>query len=553
MPLTPLRGLRAKVGIYQGVPLSVVPHATTGRADYFGTLVNRAARLMAGAQGGQILMDTHSASEVAAEWRAQAGGRLAAAAAHAADAAAGSEPVAGASASVSQHGGGRGTRDAGAAVSTSNLSRATQDTLSRSHTDRERLSAWMVGPVRRTSGVSLQRVVSSANLIHSGVGFTTLAHPTQFLIGQCATLSLYDGGSGPFALPVVACPGASSDALNGMGTGASAPPPQRPTEVTPVAHRQGSFPASSIRSTLAASRGSAMSLAASDALGVAVTSRGTAATSACGSLPPASTDTMSRLSTEGKPTAPHGAAAAHASLFGSMQCHSLLLRELSGAHKVPVGASGEGATASPVEHISVGGEDLGCEDKGGPSAGPQPQLHHPQAQQPQAQQQRVQRGSEAGPSQGTGAGGGQGAQGLRQGGRGSLGPSGRSSAAHPCEALPALTHTVGRARTAAHEDGGTGAQEGVRGRHVSMGVKASHAGTDPLHLHQPPAPKAEGVMFIDMGDYALKGVAHPMAVMGLQLARLQGRRYPLKMGSGKTVCVRTGKGVVEVVEACLFD
>jgi exonuclease 3'-5' domain-containing protein 2 len=38
------RGLRAKVGIYSGVPLSVVPHATTGRADVFGTVVNRAAR-----------------------------------------------------------------------------------------------------------------------------------------------------------------------------------------------------------------------------------------------------------------------------------------------------------------------------------------------------------------------------------------------------------------------------------------------------------------------------------------------------------------------------
>ncbi len=46
--------MRPKIGIYDGVPLSVVPHATTGRADYFGAVVNRAARLMAVAQGGQV-------------------------------------------------------------------------------------------------------------------------------------------------------------------------------------------------------------------------------------------------------------------------------------------------------------------------------------------------------------------------------------------------------------------------------------------------------------------------------------------------------------------
>lgn len=62
--------MRAKVGIYEDVPLSVVPHATTGRADYFGTLVNRAARLMAGAQGGQVLLDSGAAARLVAEWRA---------------------------------------------------------------------------------------------------------------------------------------------------------------------------------------------------------------------------------------------------------------------------------------------------------------------------------------------------------------------------------------------------------------------------------------------------------------------------------------------------
>ncbi|GIL68254.1 hypothetical protein Vafri_21507 [Volvox africanus] len=67
-----LRGFRAKVGIFTGVPLSVVPHATTGRADYFGALVNRAARLMAGAKAGQTLLDKPAGIEVLKEWRQMA-------------------------------------------------------------------------------------------------------------------------------------------------------------------------------------------------------------------------------------------------------------------------------------------------------------------------------------------------------------------------------------------------------------------------------------------------------------------------------------------------
>ncbi|GFR45632.1 hypothetical protein Agub_g7040, partial [Astrephomene gubernaculifera] len=67
-----LRGFRAKVGIFTGVPLTVVPHATTGRADYFGALVNRAARLMAGAKAGQTLIDKTSGIEVLKEWRQMA-------------------------------------------------------------------------------------------------------------------------------------------------------------------------------------------------------------------------------------------------------------------------------------------------------------------------------------------------------------------------------------------------------------------------------------------------------------------------------------------------
>jgi class 3 adenylate cyclase len=48
-------GLRAKIGIFMDTPLEVTPHGSTGRADYFGTFVNRCARMMVGAQGGQVI------------------------------------------------------------------------------------------------------------------------------------------------------------------------------------------------------------------------------------------------------------------------------------------------------------------------------------------------------------------------------------------------------------------------------------------------------------------------------------------------------------------
>ena len=34
-------GPRVRMGIYEGVPLRIQPHTATGRADYFGKLVNR--------------------------------------------------------------------------------------------------------------------------------------------------------------------------------------------------------------------------------------------------------------------------------------------------------------------------------------------------------------------------------------------------------------------------------------------------------------------------------------------------------------------------------
>jgi hypothetical protein len=49
------QGPKVKMGIYSGLPTRALPHNTTGRADYFGPLVNRAARYChAAARGGQV-------------------------------------------------------------------------------------------------------------------------------------------------------------------------------------------------------------------------------------------------------------------------------------------------------------------------------------------------------------------------------------------------------------------------------------------------------------------------------------------------------------------
>ena len=50
-----LRGLRCRIGIFRGAVDRVTPHVKSGRADYFGQPVNRAARLMSAAHGGQVI------------------------------------------------------------------------------------------------------------------------------------------------------------------------------------------------------------------------------------------------------------------------------------------------------------------------------------------------------------------------------------------------------------------------------------------------------------------------------------------------------------------
>jgi len=49
-------GLQMHIGAYSGEYSSRGPHATTGRADYFGTIVNRTARVAAAAHPGQVLL-----------------------------------------------------------------------------------------------------------------------------------------------------------------------------------------------------------------------------------------------------------------------------------------------------------------------------------------------------------------------------------------------------------------------------------------------------------------------------------------------------------------
>lgn len=65
------RGLRAAIGISADQPSSLVLNSSNGRADYFGVHVNHAARVFAGACGGQILCPTEILLEALACWDAE--------------------------------------------------------------------------------------------------------------------------------------------------------------------------------------------------------------------------------------------------------------------------------------------------------------------------------------------------------------------------------------------------------------------------------------------------------------------------------------------------
>ncbi|KAK9851364.1 hypothetical protein WJX84_006381 [Apatococcus fuscideae] len=63
-----MRGLPAAIGMLRGHVVSICPHATTGKADYFGATLNRAARIFSAAQPGQVLLEEGLANDVCGEW-----------------------------------------------------------------------------------------------------------------------------------------------------------------------------------------------------------------------------------------------------------------------------------------------------------------------------------------------------------------------------------------------------------------------------------------------------------------------------------------------------
>jgi hypothetical protein len=63
------RGVRSKVGLYQGPVTRIIPHRFTGRADYFGAPVNRAARFLSAALPGQALAEAGLLRAAQALWQ----------------------------------------------------------------------------------------------------------------------------------------------------------------------------------------------------------------------------------------------------------------------------------------------------------------------------------------------------------------------------------------------------------------------------------------------------------------------------------------------------
>ena len=62
-----------QVGIVPGKMAKICPHSSTGRADYFGSAVNRAARLLCAAKAGQVLVEEHVMDSVITDWRGDGG------------------------------------------------------------------------------------------------------------------------------------------------------------------------------------------------------------------------------------------------------------------------------------------------------------------------------------------------------------------------------------------------------------------------------------------------------------------------------------------------
>ena len=61
-----------KVGIVHGEMTKICPHTSTGRADYFGSVVNRAARLLCAASAGQTLVEALVMEDVLKQWSGDA-------------------------------------------------------------------------------------------------------------------------------------------------------------------------------------------------------------------------------------------------------------------------------------------------------------------------------------------------------------------------------------------------------------------------------------------------------------------------------------------------
>lgn len=61
-----------QVGIVHGEMTKICPHTSTGRADYFGSVVNRAARLLCAATAGQTLVEAQLMDDVLRQWSGDA-------------------------------------------------------------------------------------------------------------------------------------------------------------------------------------------------------------------------------------------------------------------------------------------------------------------------------------------------------------------------------------------------------------------------------------------------------------------------------------------------